>query len=581
MSDLATQLHHELRLLWRAHARAGLVGKMCLYSMEGTKPWPAKTQGLRYWFGPEETETAVQFFLTHYNNGTFPYTPLLLNPMVHQPVEGGQYRPLGSGVAWGMALTNAAIAADKAERLATVGAATGPVARGEHARSGLKILAFSQTALPPAADGTAQGCRALYDLADIAGEDYWPYYLMSGIAYISNVGAYHTPKLAEIFSSPLAGEQALQGSAAATSWGGAVHFPSTSVASAPPTPPQEGSEVWDDATIDAALAQHTTTLQTMSEAALCWEKYDRHPALYTRFGNDVAKLDENLKFFNYCARDFELFDAIGPGSVKSASKEEGGFEFLVHGLIPRGSIVLLAGTGGTGKSSLAHQLCCLAATDWRDDEDPRWIGQPLVKKNSRGICVYFSGEDGPAIINARNDLFDPQKRAHRLMFQRVNFRSNKGDEISFAQFLDRLRTMPEVPLLVVDPARKYLTGDEDDSAVVSEFFEAIERFAHEKNASVIVVHHLQKGARPQSAREVLDELRGSQVFIDRPRVVIGMFREGAKTIIGLAKCNIPPSLGMVTQERVFAHNPKTLALTQLPGPEGVRGEYIPPGDDEG
>jgi hypothetical protein len=79
---------------------------------------------------------------------------------------------------------------------------------------------------------------------------------------------------------------------------------------------------------------------------------------------------------------------------------------------------------------------------------------------------------------------------------------------------------------------------------------------------------------------VVDELRGSQVFIDRPRVVIGMFREGPKTIVGLGKCNIPPSLGMVVEERVFAHNPKTLELTQLPGQDGVRNAYVAPSDEE-
>ena len=140
--------------------------------------------------------------------------------------------------------------------------------------------------------------------------------------------------------------------------------------------------------------------------------------------------------------------------------------------------------------------------------------------------------------------------------------------------------MPEVPLLVIDPARKYLSGDEDNSAVVSEFFEAIEQFAHERNTAVIVVHHLSKGARPQSAHEVLDELRGSQVFIDRPRVVIGMFREGPKTVIGLAKCNIPPSLGMVVEERVFMRDAKTLTLHQLPGAEGVRDPFAMPAEDE-
>jgi archaellum biogenesis ATPase FlaH len=343
-----------------------------------------------------------------------------------------------------------------------------------------------------------------------------------------------------------------------------------------PSPPGQGAV--PDAAFADIITTHSLPLLRIKEAEACWEGYDRHPTLYTRFGNDIKKLEHNLVFYNYCARDFQLFDAIGPESMRKQSKKEG-FEFLVHGLIPRGSIVLLAGTGGTGKSSIAHKLCCVAATDWRDDEKPLWLGQPLDKEAAKGICIYFSGEDGPAIINARNEIFDPERRAHRLMFQRTNFTSEKGDEISFADFLRRLKKMPDVPLLVVDPARKYLTGDEDDSAVVSEFFEAIEKFAHDRNSSVIVVHHLSKGAKPQSAREVLDELRGSQVFIDRPRVVIGMFREGPKTIVGLAKCNIPPSLGMVVEERVFAHNPKNLDLTQLPGAAGVRGVYVEPDED--
>ncbi len=535
-------VRQELQLLWKAHQRVGLAGKMCLYSIEGTTPWPSKTSGLKFWFGPDEVDQAAAFFVQHYNNGNFPYTPLLLNPIVHQQVSETEYTPLGSGIVWATALGIKQVADDKLARIKSVGAAASYVARAENAHSGLKIVAFSPVKLVVDARGAAQGGEALYRLADIKGEEFWPYYLLSGATYPSNVGGYVTTPLAELF-------------------------------------PGAEAETAEDAALDAILTAHTVQTKTIEEAATCWDRYDRHPTLYTRFGNDVAKLDENLKFYQYCARDFELFDAIGPASMKTVSKNEG-FGFLVHGLIPRGSIVLLAGTGGTGKSSIAHKLCCLAATDWRDDEQPLWLGQPLNKELSKGICVYFSGEDGPAIINARNEIFDPEQRANRLMFQRNHFVSADGGEITFAEFLNRLRQMPEVPLLVVDPARKYLTGDEDDAAVVSEFFEAIERFAHERNTAVIVVHHLSKGAKPKSARDVLDELRGSQVFIDRPRVVIGMFREGPKTVVGLAKCNIPPSLGMVTVERVFAHNPKTLDLTQLPGKDGVRDPYQVAAEDE-
>ncbi|MBM3618832.1 MAG: hypothetical protein FJX23_09885, partial [Alphaproteobacteria bacterium] len=129
---------------------------------------------------------------------------------------------------------------------------------------------------------------------------------------------------------------------------------------------------------------------------------------------------------------------------------------------------------------------------------------------------------------------------------------------------------PEVSLVVIDPARKYLTGDEDDASVVSEFFEAIEEFAINRNAAMVVVHHLAKGAKPTHVSDIYDLLRGSQVFIDRPRVVIGMYREGPYVVAGLSKNNIPPQLGMVQGERIFARDAEHLELVQLPGEAGSR-----------
>ncbi len=538
-------LENELRLVWRAQQRAGLKGKMCLYSMEGTRPWPTKSPGTRFWFGPEDITKAAEFFLVHYNEGQFPFTPLLLNPVVHEEGSGGEYTPLGSAVIWAMALDIADIAADKTLRLQRVGAAVIPAQRMENPIAGIKMVICSPTALPPQEGGVVEGCRALYDLADIKNEECWPYYLLSGVTYPSQFGSYM-----------LAGFNTA----------GVEDFFATTPAT--------------DAQLDAWVEKFTVNPKTLEEAARCWAEYDRHAELYTRFGNDVKNLKTNLEFYHYCARDFQLFDAVGAPRSAAGTREEK-FEFLVEGLIPRGSIVLLAATGGTGKSSLAHKLCCLVATNWHENETPHWLGQPVNKAHCEGICIYFSGEDGPAIINARNELFDPEKRGRRLMFQRTDFVSATGEKITFSAFLDRLRTMPNVPLLVIDPARKYLNGDEDDAAVVSEFFEAIEKFAHDKNAAVIVVHHLRKGARPGNIREVLDDLRGSQVFIDRPRVVIGMLREGPHTVVGLAKCNIPPSLGMVTAERVFKGNPETLDLTQLPGKKGVRDPFAAPVDEEG
>ncbi len=505
-------LKQELSLLFAAHRAVGLPadGYMCLYTNAEQVPFRAKEAGLKFWFNEAEIDAAITFLLEHYNNGKLPNSPLLLNPIIHRKEADASYTPLGSGVIWATALSlGVDVLSDQpAERFADLGVYSGLFERGDSNRAGLKIIAFCDAPQPPNADGkTVRGCRELYELSDIHSEQYAGAYFLSGISYLTNNGLFLHPEM----------------------------------------PPEIG----------------TINAQKILDAAQCWNAYERHHSLYKKFGINTADIETNLRFFNLVARDVQLFDATGPARVGG----DAAFEFIVPGFIPRGAITLLAATGGTGKSSLAHQLCVMASIDYKEGEAaPKWLGQRLAIEKCDGVCVYFSGEDGPQIVNARAALFDPEGRAKRLMFQRTDF----GEGVSFAQHMKRLHKIPSVPIIVIDPARKYLTGDENDAGVVSEFFEAIEEFAIQKNSAVVVVHHLQKNADPKSAHEVLDLLRGSQVFIDRPRVVIGMFREGAYTIAGLAKNNIPPNLGMVMEERVFARDPKNLSLVWLAGKDGVR-----------
>jgi hypothetical protein len=516
----------ELAMIWAAHRAVKLKGYMCLYSCDGQVPFRSKEPGLKIWFKEEETDEAIKEIIKHYNNGHLPNTSLLLNPLVHTKKDG-EYTPVGSGIAWctSLSLGVDVLKEESSERIWEIGVQASPFHRGANEKSGLKMIAFSDAALKPLDDGkTVPGCKELYELAFIKSEQYAPYYLLSGLSYLTNNGLFDHPGAAEMFPRN------------AMSYG----------------------KSYDKFVKDCAL-----DIQKVVDAAYCWNSYEHHHSLYKKFGTDPADVEQNLKFFNLVAHDIELFDATGP--MRKDADEM--FEFIVPGLVPRGAVTLLGASGGTGKSSAAHQLCVLASIDYEPGEEaPRWLGQRIAIEKCKGICIYFSGEDGPPIINARASIFDPEGRAKRLMFQRVDF----GENVNFSQHLKRLRKIPDVPLVVIDPARKYLTGDEDDAGVVSDFFEAIEEFAITKNAAVVVVHHLQKGAYPKSTREVLDLLRGSQVFIDRPRVVIGMCRDGPYTIAGLAKNNIPPNLGMVSEERVFARDPKKLQLIWLPGREGVR-----------
>lgn len=527
---LKAQLETELKWLFAAHARLGLKGAMCVYSIDSQDPWVPEIPGIRLWFNETELDAATEFILEFYRGGARPNTTLLLNPIIHQPMEDGTYQPLGSGITWCTTLVKGVdfVTKDTIRRIRDQTMPFGFFERGEENRqAGIKVIACMEEILAPTADGAVPGNRAIGDLINLECEEYFPYYMLSGLSYLTKNGSY----IHEDFATIVGLNNGLS--------------------------------------IEESVEACRRPLQPVLDAAQCWNAYDRKQKLYDKFGQDPKLIEQNLEFYRLCAADLFLFDRTGP----MREDLDVSFDFVVKGLIPKGAIIVLAASGGTGKSSIAHELCVRMAIDYRADEHPTWLGLPLNKEHCHGIPIYFSGEDGPAIINARGALFDPENRAKRLMFHRTDF---GGEDVTFPEFLKRLYKMPDVPVMVVDPARKYLTGNEDDSDVVSTFFEAIEEFALEKGTTVVVVHHLQKGAYPKSIREVLDELRGSQVFIDRPRVVIGMYREGPFTTVGLAKCNVPPNLGMITDEMVFVRDPQLLQLIQMPGEKGWKRTSVSP-----
>lgn len=520
----------ELETIFAAHTAVGLEGQMCLYTHPDQQVWRSQESGLQCWFGKSDIAKAVKEIKKYYNNGNLPNSSMLLNPIIHTEQADGSMKPLGSGIVWatGLCLGVAKLEDEQIKRPRDLGALVSPFMRGDNERAGLKLLAFTKEAVPSNRSAwTVQGCKELYNVCHLDSVEYAPYYMLSGIMYLAKHGLFGHPS----FASMLPKGKSIK------------------------TPEKREETV-------KALA---VTQKSILDASTAWDAYDHHHSLYEKFGTNVDEIERNLKFFNLCNRDIALFDNTG---VRHTDAETAvGFEFVVEGWIPKGAVTVIGASGGTGKSSLAHNLAVKAAIDYEEGEDrPMWLNSKINFDKCDGIIVYLSGEDGPAIVHSRAQVYDPQGRSHRLMVMRTDF----GDETNIAGFLRRLSKLPNVSLVVIDPARKYLTGDENDAAVVSEFFEAIEEFAINRNAAVVVVHHLAKGAKPTHISDIYDLLRGSQVFIDRPRVVIGMYREGPYIVAGLSKNNIPPQLGMVQGERVFARDPDRLELVQLPGEEGVR-----------
>jgi hypothetical protein len=198
--------------------------------------------------------------------------------------------------------------------------------------------------------------------------------------------------------------------------------------------------------------------------------------------------------------------------------------FLVDGLVPNNNMTLLLGASEVGKGALLLQLACYAAM-----EKPDFLGQPL--NAGSGLVVFLHGEDSPEEIKRRATLLCGGPVPARLITIPYDSRSIKKtleDEVGAA----------DVDLVVIDPARKYLRGDEDSSDPTNTLFNEVADFIEQKHSAAVIAHHLKRYAKPRSLAEVKQAMRGSQVFWDRPRVVLGVYRIGDVTTVGLMKHNL-------------------------------------------
>jgi hypothetical protein len=525
------EIKKELSLILRANEKAGLVGKMRVFAAPTQRNWRAKQAGHEIWFDKNSLDNLIKQLQYLYNGGILPNSPLLFDPLVYDSKTG---EALGTVIVWTTGLFTGQVKynVEAKNRMADLGFITGDFYRADGEISGIKAFCFTDKILKPEVvekdTNPVSGCREVFDIINSNAAEFYGYYLLTGLEYLCSNGGFENFRLD-------------------------IDLP----------------EIENDLAQDKLIEEYTISHNKILDAARCWNQYDKLHPLWQKFGVDTVNLEKNLRFFNLCGRDLNLLSMTGDS--REDGEEE--FEFFAPGWIPKSAITVIGATGGTGKSSLAHRLAVIASIDWRDDEpNPVWLGSEIDKNNCKGLAVYFSGEDSAAIVNARARMFDPEGRSSRLLLKTGNDfgYDENGIERNIGHFLNYLHKLPDVSIVVIDPARKYLIGDEDNAEVVSQFFEAIERFAHEKKCAMVVVHHLKKEAHPKDTRDIVDLLRGSQVFIDRPRAVLGLMRDGAYTIAGLSKCNLPPQAGMVDGERVFVRDPERLDLLWLPGDEGVR-----------
>lgn len=223
-------------------------------------------------------------------------------------------------------------------------------------------------------------------------------------------------------------------------------------------------------------------------------------------------------------------DTLGPLITSGAecftyndlSGDPPGQPFIVEQFLPANIVGSVIATGGTGKTFFLIQLAMSIASgikffDWNVPE--------------RGNVLFLAAEEQRDDFHRRvhairqnwglGDWSESMELIQFISVSGVSFKLDVEETTNLQNIEDHVRsTQPK--LVIIDPARRFMSGDENDSESASKFITALEAIKNAnpvKATTVLFSHHTSKfGAENQDQHSA----RGSTALTDNPRWQVNM-----------------------------------------------------------
>lgn len=279
---------------------------------------------------------------------------------------------------------------------------------------------------------------------------------------------------------------------------------------------------------------------------------------------------------------FDLQDAKVDRFVRNPAPKR---RWLLHNTLPLGKVGMLVAPGGTGKSFLMIQLAVAVATHtlladhWQVDSP----GASLI------LCAEEDDEDlHHRLQDVLASTIAHTPASQQLIEQRVFIKSmltednlmthaNDHGEMVLTDYVDRLaltaRQIPDLKLIIIDPASRFRGGNENAAQDTTRFVEALERLRSATGATVLLVHHTNKGS--MNADEVNQGAsRGSSALTDGVRWQMSLSKPTKKqaTDAGVSIHNLHQYvLATITKNNGAPPQDPVLLLR---GPGGVLGAVV-------
>lgn len=217
--------------------------------------------------------------------------------------------------------------------------------------------------------------------------------------------------------------------------------------------------------------------------------------------------------------------------------------WLWDGWLAGGKLILLAGAGGSGKTTLSLGIAAITSTGraWPDGTANPGPGNVLI----------WSAEDDIA------DTLKPRLMAADADHERIFFvsgRRNEHGELQpfnpardFALLNERAENIGGVSLLLIDPIVALVAGDMHRANDVRSALQQLVDFAAKWDCAILGITHLAKGSQQSSPA---DRLIGSQAFSALARTVLiaTQQEDSGSRILVRAKSNIGPDHGGITYD---------------------------------
>lgn len=187
---------------------------------------------------------------------------------------------------------------------------------------------------------------------------------------------------------------------------------------------------------------------------------------------------------------------------------------LVHGILRRGHVALLAGRAKVGKSWAGIMLGVAVATG------SSWLGFPC----EQGRVLYIDPEIDRPSLDQRfakvcaavgADAAEVESKVTKWCLRgKVTTKGEPPFIDALAHDITARCTLGDFCLVVIDSCSCFLRGDENSSVDVHRFFAHVHRIIAATGAAIMLIHHYGKGA--DGDRSTIDRARGSSVWGDSP-----------------------------------------------------------------